>query len=475
MSSPLRSALGAAAAAAAPPHARGDAAPRANAKRALGGEDVDGRGRRQRRRRRRAIEFARQAEAFAEADGVGMGMVKGEASEGAADPVVVTSREDAESGRRSFAAWRWSDFCEAYLEASPGTRHVYEIVREARPCRLYLDVEFEVAAEEAGGRRVEDGPRLLSRMLLHVARELRDAVGELVGVADFLVLDSSTPAKFSRHVVLHLPSGRLFENNAACGRVVISAVARAVAAGDADAAEIVDTKVYTRNRAFRMLWSRKFGKSVVLDVAPENEFGPVDEDSDEGACRLLGDALVCPLGAVGEVASSALVHLPSSYVSASAAAAAEVKGFTAHAQPRTHANARRGGATDDENDSSNVAGVADDAAAPGTRECFDPSPNPLLDAFIRNLASANAGPPADIRSWSVRGSSIRYAIARNRFCARIGREHRSNHVFFLVDAASTDAAFARQLCTDPDCRGFASPGVRVPFPVRLREMVVPPP
>ena len=36
--------------------------------------------------------------------------------------------------------------------------------------------------------------------------------GIVVGESDFLQLDSSTPHKFSRHVILHLPNGHLFPN-----------------------------------------------------------------------------------------------------------------------------------------------------------------------------------------------------------------------------------------------------------------------
>jgi hypothetical protein len=42
-------------------------------------------------------------------------------------------------------------------------------------------------------------------------------------------------------------------------------------------------------------------------------------------------------------------------------------------------------------------------------------------------------------------------LARNRWCGRIGREHKSNGVFYVVDFR-VGACF--QKCHDPDCRGF---------------------
>jgi len=57
---------------------------------------------------------------------------------------------------------------------------------------------------------------------------------------------------------------------------------------------MVDLSVYSRNRAFRMLYSSKHGKRKVLQVARGNRF-PCDEDA--GAYRLFLDSLVCPHGA----------------------------------------------------------------------------------------------------------------------------------------------------------------------------------
>ena len=40
-----------------------------------------------------------------------------------------------------------------------------------------------------------------------------------------------------------------------------------------------------------------------------------------------------------------------------------------------------------------------------------------------------------------------------RYCANIGRQHKSNGVYYVVDVAARQAY---QKCHDPDCRGFAS-------------------
>jgi DNA-directed primase/polymerase protein len=132
-------------------------------------------------------------------------------------------------------------------------------------------------------------------------------------------LDSSTDAKFSRHLIVHLPNQALFEDAAAAGRFVrvfVGRLAELSATGqlfesrpvlaknlfvksatpttkqssqqDSQLSSqsdketelpwtktcFVDMGVYTRNRLFRLLGSSKFGKpaSAALRIAPSNVF-----------------------------------------------------------------------------------------------------------------------------------------------------------------------------------------------------------
>lgn len=104
-----------------------------------------------------------------------------------------------------------------------------------------------------------------------------------------------------------------------------------------------------------------------------------------------------------------------------------------------------------------------------------PSWLPALDEFVVALASRGAGPAriraahivrsydsADAegdaslslrgaRRWRWRTRRLLYDIVGNRYCARVGRQHRSNHVFWEVDFLECTA---RQGCLDPDCGSF---------------------
>jgi len=83
------------------------------------------------------------------------------------------------------------------------------------------------------------------------------------------------------------------------------------------------------------------------------------------------------------------------------------------------------------------------------------SPFPALDAFVESVASVG-NVPGHIRSWywfSEQGVIV-YNISGNRFCEIIGRQHKSNHVMYIVDFRT---ACYYQKCHDPDCRGYRSP------------------
>ncbi len=154
-------------------------------------------------------------------------------------------------------------------------------------------------------------------------------------------------------------------------------------------------------------------------------------------------------------------------------------------------------------------------AVPQTRPAAE-SPFPPVDAWVLQLAASFGGAPARIRSVAVLTRAVRlvsldrnagatseaaagegdraprqgesagaagaaptdtagadrreaalvrrliYSMADNRFCLRIGRQHRSNNVAFSVDL---EAGTANQTCMDPLCRGWRSDAVQVPVEV----------
>lgn len=91
------------------------------------------------------------------------------------------------------------------------------------------------------------------------------------------------------------------------------------------------------------------------------------------------------------------------------------------------------------------------------------SPFPALDVFIESIASFG-NVSGKIRCWywfSHYGLMI-YSMSRSRYCEHIGREHKSNHVMYIVEF---QRAAYYQKCYDPDCQGYRSPLRPVPWDV----------
>eukprot|EP00752_Nemacystus_decipiens_P006895 g6193.t1 len=140
--------------------------------------------------------------------------------------VALAVREEVSAARVSAAAAgplkrnpeQAPDSCSSSLPSPQSPLgHVYEIIREGRPCRMYFDLEFARACNPG-----LDGEELVRSWINVVAGKLHQDFGITVGGANFLDLDSSTPKKFSRHLILHLPGDQLFQDNSHVGRFVNS-------------------------------------------------------------------------------------------------------------------------------------------------------------------------------------------------------------------------------------------------------------
>jgi hypothetical protein len=347
----------------------------------------------------------------------------------------VFSREDAD-GRRRFLTTSYAELWRRYAALPPAARHYYEIIRERRPCHFYLDLEFAAAANP--GR---DGPAAVDAVLAAVRAALLELAGFELADDDLLELDSSTPEKFSRHVIARLPGGRAFASNADAGALAAAAAARvraAAAAGDSAAAAavvqrkgggealVIDEGVYTRNRAFRLHLSSKAGRAAAL--LPTGRFAGAALPTQQAFFR----ALVCNVEPGAE-----LVRL----------AAAPSGAGVARAPGARHIIDNGGGGG---------------GAITSSFGALRPAPSPVagLDAFIAAAAAAAGGGRGAVRSWAPLGAgALLLNLRGNRFCGNVGREHRSNGVFYVVDL---QAGLWMQKCYDPECRGYRSPTTPLP-------------
>jgi hypothetical protein len=202
------------------------------------------------------------------------------------------------------------------------------VITESRYCNLYVDVEW---TKKGGLNAWIDGESVMQTLVQRLLRFFSTVFdGVQCSPEQVLHLDSSTPEKFSRHLIFNatcsaqqdddLPLRALFADNIHAGAFMADFVENeAASAGlstgqhmdwhtlhqqhneneatrlfcfdsDSRLCLCVDMGIYNRNRCFRLPLSSKCGKAAVLLPHDSNQM-PLDGSD---AC-LLKSSLVCPV------------------------------------------------------------------------------------------------------------------------------------------------------------------------------------
>eukprot|EP01038_Epipyxis_sp_PR26KG_P006236 gene6236-8591_t len=215
-------------------------------------------------------------------------------------------------GRRLFNISNFQTFQNDYFKIPSHDRHVYEIIRENFPCRAYFDVEFSKPSNEG-----LNGDSLLNEWMAIVVWKIHQLFDISLDASNIVVLDSTTDVKYSKHINLIIDESDsstyksdnsnnsnnnphqkeyLFSNNFEVGYLVQiilldlsdlfsnnqnnsldndKIIFRSSITGQQRVVKkqyehfwtcFVDTGVYTRNRAFRIFGSCKYGKTKCLSV-----------------------------------------------------------------------------------------------------------------------------------------------------------------------------------------------------------------
>lgn len=363
----------------------------------------------------------------------------------------IFSYQDHFNGQRRFLAATYGEFWQRYKNMDPKFRHHYEVIQEGLPCHLYFDLEYNKGLNM--DRNEDQMVDLLIAVIFEALREKYNLSGE----EDWIVeLDSSTKEKFSRHLLIRIPKAA-FKDNLHVGAFVAEICSRIHNAKEKDPMFeelfvskdsegsplqlFIDSAVYSRNRCFRLPLSSKAGKNSML--VPTSRFKCKDMCVD----NMFMASLICNMD---DDCEKLLVCKTSLDCAKTLQFDTEV----------THSCQKRS------NYSPHIAINACRSDVSGTY-CMGGSPFPVLDAFIESVASSG-NVPGRIRSWYwfSKYNLMAYSMSRNRYCERIGREHKSNHVLYVVDL---QWALYYQKCHDPDCRDYRSPSRPVPLNVLPEE------
>ncbi len=360
------------------------------------------------------VAFPTQAEAFSFCDSF----------DGAAeDRPWVWSFDLAEgSGKRRFIAATPLSFFSVYHALPKSQRFHYEVLRETKPVNLFFDLEF--SRVENPGR---DEEAMVDAVLRGAFALFWERFGVRVGRQDVVDLESGSPEKFSRHLVVRVP-GCAFHDHASCGAFVDLLIDRLCSTEEGNRAVrvkpndtfFIDTGVYTRNRNFRLLNSSKRGKARYLVISKSNKY-PWTGPFDFFMASLVGNV---PRG-------SRILYLP---------------------------RAGGGGA------SGGAASVPVTATAPipiaigstNNQQAFAAvEVTPELMALVERLSGGQ------VRSYKpLSPTRISFPITGKRFCGAVQREHKSNGIFYVADF---EKRVVYQRCFDPDCKRANFKGEEVKF------------
>ena len=326
-----------------------------------------------------------------------------------------------------------SEFVGWYYTLPPELRNLYEVIRVDTPCRLYLDVEYNLDLNRA----LSEDTVMSTLKMVFVEAINKLIPGVNITQCDIVDLVATTARKMSHHLIFHT-NDVAFANNAACGALV-GLVAEKLQAYVNDGREcvifnhntftrtelaglfvnastgkqfVVDQAVYTANRQFRILDSAKRLKNNHLIVAADNCY-PLSVDP---WTRLEATLVSCPF-------SWRRLVLPVDF------------GVATVAQVPRHwpVNQAQGG------------------GAVGLNTPLTNFVQQYVDSFTRQARVSDCARMPN-------GRVFRIHVKGEQWCGNIGRPHRSNRVYYIVSFYDNTLT---QRCLDPDCTGYCSPPVNV--------------
>ena len=331
-------------------------------------------------------------------------------------------------GRRRFLSSSYPNFCEKYLALNSELCHFYEIIRRDTPCKLYFDIDVKMTTEYN-----VDGYTLTDMFLNYVTHCLFVKYQKCVERSEILVLDSSSPEKFSQHILfprIH------FQDNTHCGNFVKSIASAAKVyvdgGGETDYTRdynfgldflytdkdcfVADLAVYTRNSHFRLWGSSELDSSAYLDILPDCLY-PI-----EAPQQAFYASVVLIPGLVGDP-ELLMCEEPKKVEASSSTPNREI---------------------------------------PQPMMATDPSKYPRLYSFVMQHIRSNSNYQEAIVPHIVEYNHKRllnFPIKGSNWCENARREHKGNRPYYFINK---DTGCLYGQCHSRKCRGYRSVPVQIP-------------
>lgn len=174
-----------------------------------------------------------------------------------------TAKNDGSTYNKYIVMTYWRAF-QMLLDLPMHQRALLELIAEGTPCHAYADID---CYPELEADRPAHAEGLVELFRATFPTFMQDATGH--AAARIIELDSSTPQKLSRHFVIPMADGAMFETNAHVGALMRRYVhhlevergmgeqVRVRMPNTRLTASFTDLGVFTRNRVFRMAYCTK--------------------------------------------------------------------------------------------------------------------------------------------------------------------------------------------------------------------------
>lgn len=417
-------------------------------------------------------------------------------------PVRVWSLDKDDTSRRGFILASIPHFYQRYSTLTK--RHFYEIIRSNHPVRLYFDLEYSM---EQGANSTLSPSDIISTLQTIVFHALHNIYSlPLQGPDSVIELDSTTDSKWSKHLIIHLQADKAAFASSVQAGFFIGNLIDHITAGrmgnpkpfypsdinwsclyTESGSLVIDTGVYTNNRSFRLMGSSKHSKTAVLTPTqhtletfsfpyPPNH---VAQDSPSSKEHLIW------------LASLVEWHAAWPWVEKSLAAASSPSRILTSTPPvGPHPTLAAPPAwmmcLPQQYGSINPDGPATQEPLPmslsgSTMSHIPRSEYASLHAWAASTwdnVAASVGASTGRASYvaSAMGTEskavVSLTLGGNRYCARVKRQHKSNAVYLVLNLRSASLV---QKCHDPDCQGFRSDPIVIPYILLPPELAPKPP
>ena len=352
---------------------------------------------------------------------------------------------------RQFISAELHKFLLTYFDVEDELKNFYEVIIVNHPCRLYFDLEFDRALN------IDlDDDEVLDAFISLVIHCLAVKFNVICEPDCVLLLESTQnttsppPKKMSHHAIFHLPH-HVFANNEVCGNFVKSiwgcleaylsqripshffphpslSVEQlrnlSVSCGKKNVF-VADTSVYSRNRQFRLMGSRKWDAETFLAISSRSLYA---------------------------ITTSPIMALEKSLVCCDVSSSVSLLQWT--------------------DDNPAVLPVQSPSSANQSSSCHGAHRGRDLDgvisgqalASLRNFVTSCAAQHASHATVSVAKIErhlVKFHVDGSKWCEVVGREHRNNNVYYV---AYLRDRFVRQGCYDLDCASKSKDRSKIKLP-----------